>query len=257
MAQQMVATERLASLGTLAAGVAHEINNPLAIIKEAAGWMRLLLQKEELAQMPRKNDFQLALEKIESGVERARRITHQLLGFVRKSDTVPSEVDLKELVEEAVQLVQREAANKVIEIIYEMDSSLGAIWCDPYRIRQVLMNLLTNAIHATGPEGKITVGTMAVDNEIALTVKDTGTGIPKENLEKIFDPFFSTKSPGQGTGLGLFVTRGLVEKLGGSIQVESRLGQGSTFRVILPKMCKMPEQLGEESPLDLLEKAGR
>jgi signal transduction histidine kinase len=235
MAQQMMATERLASLGTLATGVAHEINNPLAIMKESAGYMRLILKREELAEMPRKQDFELALTKIEGGVERARRITHQLLGAARKDDSVLSEVNLKELVNEAVQLVYREAANKDIEIIQKTDPSLNAIWSYPYQLRQVLINLLTNAIHATDSGGRITIILESIGDEAALTVRDTGEGIPRENLGRIFEPFFTTKSPDEGTGLGLFVTRGIIEKLGGSVSVESRIGYGSSFCVRLPK----------------------
>lgn len=238
MAQQMMATERLASLGTLATGVAHEINNPLAIIKESAGYMRLLLKREELVEMPRKQNFELALTKIEGGVERARRITHQLLGAARKDDCVLSEVNLGELVNDAVQLVYREAANKDIEIIQKTDLSLNAIWSYSYQLRQVLINLLTNAIHATDSGGRITISLESVGDEAALTVRDTGEGISRENLERIFEPFFTTKAPDEGTGLGLFVTRGIIEKLGGAINVESRIGHGSSFCVRLPKNVK-------------------
>ncbi len=254
MEQQMIATERLASLGTLAAGVAHEINNPLAIMKESAGWMKLLLKREELLEMPRKQDFEMALNKIEKGIERARKITHQLLGFVRKKDSVLAEVNLNELVDEAVQLVGREAANKDIEIVREIDPSSNIIWSDPYQLRQVLINLLTNAIHATGSGGKIAIILEGMVEEVALSVRDTGEGIPKENLERIFEPFFSTKPPGEGTGLGLFVTRGIVEKLGGSIEVESRLGHGSSFCVKLPKHCEIKEELTENYRVNLFDK---
>ena len=254
MEQQMIATERLASLGTLAAGVAHEINNPLAIIKESAGWMELLLKKEELADMPRKQDFELALSKIEKGIERAKRITLQLLGFARKDDSVLAEVNLRELLEEAVQLVSREIVNKDVEIVQEIDGSASIIWSDPYQLRQVLINLLTNAIHATGSGGKITITLKSVGKEVALTVKDTGQGIPKENLKRIFEPFFSTKSPGQGTGLGLFVTRSIIEKLGGTIEVESQLGHGTSFQIKLPKHCEIKEDLIQDGTEDILDK---
>jgi signal transduction histidine kinase len=237
MEQQMIATERLASLGTLSAGVAHEINNPLAIIKESAGWMELLLKKE-----------------IEKGIERAKRITLQLLGFARKDDSVLAEVNLRELLEEAVQLINREMVNKDIKIVQEIDDSASIIWSDPYRLRQVLINLLTNAIHATGSGGKITISLKSVGEEVALTLKDTGQGIPKENLKRIFEPFFSTKSPGQGTGLGLFVTRSIIEKLGGAIEVESQLGHGTSFQIKLPKHCEIKEDLIQDGTEDILDK---
>ncbi len=254
MEQQMIACERLASLGTLAAGVAHEINNPLAIIKESAGWMKLLLEKTEQEQMPRKQDFCKALNKIENSIERARRITHQLLGFARKTDSVLCDTNIKELVEETVELVKREATYKEIEISQQMDSSLKTFWTDPYQLRQVLMNLLTNAVHATGVRGKITVIVENQGDQVVLTVKDTGRGIPKENMERIFEPFFSTKAPGEGTGLGLFVSRGMVERLGGTIIVESQLGKGASFCVRLPKHPRAEMGLEKDGPVDWIEK---
>lgn len=246
MEQQVMMAQRLTALGTLAAGVAHEINNPLAIMKESAGWMRYLLQREEQTDMPCKKDLEMALDKIERGIGRATRITHQLLGFVRKDDSDFSEVDLRTLVDEAVELIKGDAANKHIEIVKEMDASLDAIWTDPYPLRQVMVNLLTNAIHATGPGGKIHIILEGIEREVALTVRDTGQGVPKENIGKIFDPFFSTKGPGEGTGLGLFVSRGIVEKLGGTITVESRVGHGASFHVRLPKRYRPKDRPGEK-----------
>lgn len=255
MEQQMIATERLASLGTLASGVAHEINNPLAIIKESVGWMQLILKKEELADMPRRKDFEKAINKIASSIERAKRITHQLLGFVKKHDAVFCETSLKVLVDEAVELVHRQAINKNIEIIQKIEPNLDNLWSEPYQIRQVLINLLTNAIHATGSGGSITIALKNADDQINMTLCDTGVGIPAENLKKIFEPFFSTKAPGEGTGLGLFVTRGIIEKLGGKIEVKSKVGHGTAFHVTLPKHHNIKEGLGENKNIcsDALE----
>jgi len=235
MEQQMIATERLASLGTLAAGVAHEINNPLAIIREAAGWIKSILEKEEMAHMPRKGDFERALGKIENGVERVRRITHQLLGSVKQTDSTISEVDLKELLEETVAFLQKEAADKGVHIIQKMGSGSGVIWTDPYKLRQVLINIINNAVHATQTGGEITATIETFDEQVAIHITDTGKGIPREHLEKIFEPFFSTKPPGEGTGLGLFVSRSIIDKLGGRIDVESWLGQGTRFSIRLPR----------------------
>jgi len=253
MEAQMANTEKLASLGTLAAGVAHEINNPLAIINESAGWLKLILNKEEMSQMPRKQDFEKALNKIEKGVMRAKRITHQLLGFVRKGDSVFSEVNIMELVEEAINLANREAVYKDIEIVREIAPDENTIWSDPSRLRQVLINLLTNAIHATNAGGKITIRLKAMDKKITLIVQDTGHGIPKENLNKIFEPFFSTKPLGEGTGLGLFVTRGIVEKLGGTIEVTSKLGHGASFYITLPRYFKIKEDLDQDERIQFLD----
>ena len=216
--------------------------------------MKLILGKEELKEMPRRQDFDLALNKIEKGIERAKRITLQLLGFARKDDSVLAEVNLRVLSDEAVQLVEREAVNKDIEISQEIDHSTGIIWSDPYKLRQVLINLLTNAIHATGTGGKITIMLEETGEEKILAVRDTGQGIPRENLDRIFEPFFSTKSPGEGTGLGLFVTRGIIEKLGGTIKVRTHLGEGTTFSIKLPKYYEIKEGLTKNDHAGLLAK---
>ena len=234
MEQQMIATERLASLGTLAAGVAHEINNPLAIIKESAGWMSSILRKEEMIGIPRRADLELALGKIEKGVERVRRITLQLLESVKQTDSLLSEVDPAELAGETVDLIGKEAAAKDVRIFIEGESEIRPVWTDPYKLRQVLINLLTNGVYAVGPGGAVTVSIRSIREGIAITVQDTGQGIPKENLSRIFEPFFSTKPPGEGTGLGLFVTRSIIEKLGGDIAVRSELGKGAAFEIRLP-----------------------
>lgn len=247
MEQQMMAKERLAALGTMAVGVAHEINNPIAIIHEAADWMRLLLRRRDMVNMPLRSDFEKALEKIDTGVERTKNITHQLLGTVKKEDMAAYELDLSVLVKESVELANKEALKKKIFISIKKNDGDKIIWSDPYQIRQVLLNLLTNAVHATKPEGEITVSIEDAGVEVYLKVRDTGQGIPKENLDKIFEPFFSTKSPGKGTGLGLYVTRRIVENLGGSIDCQSRYGQGTEFRVKLPRHPgRQAEQHAEE-----------
>ena len=254
MEQQMIITERLASLGTLATGVAHEINNPLAIIRESAGWMRQLFAKDELKDMPRHQDIVKALDKVENSVERASRITHQLLGFVGKSESRVSKVDLADLAEEALQLIIHEAHNRDIQIIRQMEPPPEMIWSDAYQIRQVLLNLLTNAMHAVNSKGAITLAVEDVDSHQVITVSDTGPGIARENLAKIFEPFFSTKPPGQGTGLGLFVSRGIVEKLGGTIEVASRIGQGAHFRIRLPKHLNGTDELNTSCGENWVEK---
>lgn len=256
MEQQMIATERLAALGTLSTGVAHEINNPLAMMRESAGYMRLVLNKAEMAAAPRKKDLERGLDMIEKGIERIRRITHLLLGFVRKQEKVFSETPLKDLVEESLELVAREAKDKNIRFVRQMDASDGIIWSDPYQIRQVLINLLTNAVHAIAGEGTITIGLQDKDGYVELLVADTGEGIPRENLSKIFEPFFSTKSPDKGTGLGLYVTRGIVNRLGGEISVESSVGRGTKFRVMLPRCHQTGEECLENGDIcsEILEK---
>ena len=244
--KQMIATERLAALGTLAAGVAHEINNPLAIINDAAGYLNALLQNSQLDDMPRKSDFEKALFKIEESVKRARSITHQLLGSVSKSESILGEVDVTELAVESIRLVQGEVTDKSIDVELIFSKNLRPIWTDPNQIRQILINLLSNAIHATPESGRITVHVESFTRGIKINISDTGTGIPKESLQKIFEPFFSTKAPGEGTGLGLFVTQEIVEKLGGAIEVKSRVGQGAQFTVQIPDQCKLIQMEHDE-----------
>ena len=252
--QRMIAAERLASVGILAAGVAHEINNPLAIISESTGWMRQLFAKDELKDMPRRDDFIKALDKVEKSVERASRITHQLLGFAGKSEPAVSEVSLAELAEEAIRLIDHELHNRDIKIVRQIQPALGRIQSDPYQLRQVLMNLLTNAMHAVKSGGSITIAIEALGDNQVITVSDTGQGIPPENLDKIFEPFFSTKKPGEGTGLGLFVSRGIVEKLGGTIEVESEIGRGASFSIRLPKNLKIAVENHQGGDQNWIEK---
>jgi two-component system NtrC family sensor kinase len=232
--QKMIATERLAALGTLAAGVAHEINNPLAIINESAGYLKTVLQKKDMAGIPHKAAFNNALQKIENSVKRARTITHQLLADVVKKQQVVAEINIEELVKETVRLVRQDSERKRIRVNLEADRGMCTLWSDPNQIRQILINLLNNAIHATDEDGEITVRIQATDTGASFDIIDSGSGIPKENLDRIFEPFFSTKSPGKGTGLGLFVTRDIVDKCGGKLTVESELGKGSRFRVHIP-----------------------
>ena len=235
MEQQMVATERLVSLGTLSTGIAHEIDNPLAIIRESAEYMRLLLSKAENENMPRKADFENAIAKIESAIDRASRITHQLLSFVRQPEAMFTQTDLKLLISDTVNFAGKEARNRRIEIVQKTDQADGVIWSDPYAIRQVLINLITNAMAAIESDGTITIAITNTDASATISVNDSGPGIPEENREKIFEPFFTTKPPGQGTGLGLYVSSGIVNRLGGKIDVFSRVGHGADFRVTLPR----------------------
>ena len=245
MEQQMIITERLASLGTMAAGIAHEINNPLSIIGESVGYMKALLKKDEAANVPFREGFELALGKIEKSVERSKKITHQLLGFVRKDDSVMAEINVKELVDEVVQLVEQEAALNEVAIMKDWKPGPVILWTDPSQLRQVLINLATNGLQASNRGTKLRIAVEKSGNDVVISVQDWGKGIPKENLNRIFEPFFTTKPPGQGTGLGLSISRSIVEKLCGKIEVESQLGKGSTFRITLPVIHK---SLGQDFP---------
>jgi signal transduction histidine kinase len=238
--QQMVVAERLVALGTMATGVAHEINNPLAIIQESAGWMRQILSKPEMQSIPRKPDFEKALDRIHTSVQRARRITQQLLQVVRSQgmDMLEpgrmSDVNLREVIGECMTLVESEASSKKVRISLVSQEPDPVVWTDPYPLLQVLLNLLTNALQATPPGGEITVTLSSTVEAATIAVKDTGCGISEENLTKIFEPFFTTKAVGQGTGMGLYVSWGIINKLGGMIDVQSEVGEGTTFTITLP-----------------------
>ena len=235
MEKRMAAAERLAAVGTLAAGVAHEINNPLAIIKQSVQWINLRLQKIEEPAVISRADIDRAMGNIERAVERARRITHQLLGSTRQNDDPPAETDLVALIDDALELVAKTASNAGIRIIRNVGADLKTIWSNPTGIRQVITNLMINAIQATEKGGTITISAAAAGTGVELVVADSGTGIPEENLDRIFEPFFTTKPPGEGTGLGMFVIRNILDAIGGTITVDSRLGHGTRFCVRLPE----------------------
>jgi len=191
--------------------------------------------------MPYRVSFDKALGKIEKSVKRARTITHQLLADVGKKEQVLAEIDMQALVNETFQLIHRDAENKGIRVNLEADPNPRTLWADPNQIRQVLINLLNNAIHATDEDGVITVRLQSADTGVTLDIIDSGTGIPKENLDRIFEPFFSTKAPGEGTGLGLFVSRDIVEKFGGKLTVKSQLGEGTCFRIHIPNQNRFSD----------------
>ena len=234
--QHMIVADRLASLGELAASIAHEINNPLAVIAESAGWLRSRLDRPDLARDELESSAALALEKIEAAIDRASRISHNFLRFARAPDAVVRDIDLGELAAEACELTDKLTTNASIDVTVTRESGADLrLTTDPYQLRQVLLNLVTNAIQAVASDGRVEVEVRELGDEVLIEVRDNGPGIPPEHLEKIFEPFFTTKEGGRGTGLGLAVSRGIVEKLGGRIEVDNRPGAGCTFRLLLPR----------------------
>ncbi|MBU1344335.1 MAG: response regulator [Proteobacteria bacterium] len=236
--KKMIDTERLVSLGILSTGIAHEINNPLAIINESAGYMKQIISAPEMTKFSQKKALQLGIEKIEKSVKRAGKITQQLLGHVKQKESEFCEVDLKALFYETLGLLKKDLDDKQITIHWEIDKNKNVLWSDPYQIRQIIMNLLNNAVHAVKKNGVIVLSSRETDYDIIFEIKDNGMGIPKENLGKIFDPFFTTKSFDEGTGLGLFVVHKLVSDLNGEIMVDSDLNKGTCFKITLPKGFK-------------------
>lgn len=232
--KRLAESERLAALGTLATGVAHEINNPLALIKQSAHLMRRVVPRLSRGGVEDLAKVESSLKNIEAGTERIRRITHQLLGYVGKNNVVSEQVDMADMMADIISLVQGAVAEKEICINTQIGPGAGRIRTEPYKLRQILVNLAVNALQATGTGGRLDIETAIDTGDFIVRLADSGAGILPEHLDKIFDPFFTTKGPGEGTGLGLFITRSIVKALGGTLSVESRPGEGSVFSVRLP-----------------------
>ncbi|WP_419786847.1 sensor histidine kinase [Pseudodesulfovibrio sp.] len=227
-------SNKMASLGKLAAGVAHEINNPLSIIRESAGWIRDIINDGELGESSAVDDLQEATDDIERHVERARTVTHRMLGFARRMEPLQEDVDLNMLASQTVSFLENESRHRNIEVKCLFDQALPLITTDANQVQQVILNLLENAIDAIGQDGVIEVSTRSGDNTVLLDIADSGEGIAPENLSRVFDPFFTTKPTGEGTGLGLSIVYSTLKKLGGDIDVRSERGVGTTFTITLP-----------------------
>ncbi|WFS63266.1 ATP-binding protein [Pseudodesulfovibrio thermohalotolerans] len=234
MNEQFIEAGKLASVGELAAGIAHEINNPVAIMVEEAGWTQDLLE-EGLDKDDNDREVQRALNQIRTQGARCKEITHKLLSFARKIDPTVMSVDLNELIREIAELSSQRAkyANVVIET--SLGDNIAPIKASPSEMQQVFLNLVNNAIDAMDPGGgSLDISTRQEGDTVLALVSDTGSGIPEANLSRIFDPFFTTKPVGKGTGLGLSIIYGIINKMGGNISVDSAVGRGTTFTLRLP-----------------------
>jgi len=228
-------TNKLASVGRLAAGVAHEINNPLAIINEKAGLMKDLL--EHTNEFIYKEKFLKQLTSLQGAVDRSRTITHRLLGFARRMDVKFEPVQINDVIHEVLGFLTKEASYHNIEITEELQLDLPLVKSDRGQLQQVFLNIINNAIDAVGRDGDIKISSFLMNpNHLQVDIVDNGPGMPPEVLSKIFEPFFTTKTgkETQGTGLGLSITYGLVKKLGGEVFVDSTVGSGSTFTLVFP-----------------------
>ncbi len=223
-------SERLASLGLLASGISHEINNPLASIVTCADGLQ-----KRIGKTPGSNgDMAEYLTLITKEAMRAKGITERLLILSRKSDSLTYIVSVNRALQETVQLVRFQAQNRDIQIHEEYAPDLPEITADEPGLRQVFLNLLINAMQATKAGGRIVVRTARQPDSVRIVVEDTGCGIVPADLPRLFEPFFSKRPAGQGTGLGLFISNTLIRQMGGSIQVDSLVGKGSSFVVELP-----------------------
>jgi signal transduction histidine kinase len=231
--RQMLLTERLTTAGRLAAGVAHELNNPLATIAGCAVSLQGQLGAVERA-MTESTDFRHYLGLIEEEAYRCKEITGSLLQFVRDPGSHREPTDLNSVVVKAVELLARQKRFTGSHVVTDLDVALPPVAVNEGQLRQVCLGLASNALEAMEGRGTLTVRSRVGHGSVEIELEDEGPGIPEENLARIFHPFFTTKPPGQGTGLGLAIAQGIVTDHGGRIEVTSVVGRGSIFRVVLP-----------------------
>ena len=235
LADQQAQVQKLDAISQLGVGIAHEVNNPLAIIGEEAGWMQDILKRDALREVPGSDDLRNSLRQISMQVGRCREITLKLLSFGGKTDGIIRDVDINPLVSDTIALRRREISQKNIEIEEIHGQDLPVVHTEPALLRQLLLNLINNAMDSMPDGGRITIATRkAEQGGVILTVQDTGFGIAEENLHRLFEPFFTTKPPGKGAGLGLSICHGILQRIGGEMYVTSTPGQGSSFTVEIP-----------------------
>lgn len=232
-------TQKLSSIGRLAAGVAHEINNPLSIINEKAGLLKDLVEHDRYHD---KDKLLKMTASINQSVNRCKSITQRLLGFARQIGVHYEMLDANEVLQETVGFLKKEAISKNIHTQYQLDEEIPKISSDRGQLQQVFLNIINNAFAAVEQGGEVTLKSWNADaDKIAVSIADNGPGMTKETIQQIFEPFFTTKKQ-YGTGLGLSITYGIIKKLGGDIKVQSQPGEGSTFTIYLPK-----KQAGEQN----------
>jgi signal transduction histidine kinase len=235
MKEQKIEAGKLTSVGELASGIAHEINNPIAIMVEEAGWLSDLLNDEDLGNPQNLEEFRRALNQIKAQGGRCKDITHKLLFFAKKTDSRVREVLINDIIMEIVSISEERVKDSNIKIVMKLDPELPKVPASPSEMHQVLLNLINNAIDAIGTGGgSIEITSRRNGEYVTIDVADTGQGIPDALMNRIFDPFFTTKPVGKGTGLGLSICYGIIKKMGGDITLNSSVGMGTTFHVHLP-----------------------
>jgi len=245
LAEQLIRAGRLAEIGEMAAGFAHEINNPLQIIKSEHALVEMILadlkSSGQLTQSEDLTDLEDSIDQIKHQVDRCAEITQAILQFGRKGEPAYRNIDLDSFIQEVVGMVSRKAGVHGITIEHRVSTGIPAVYGDPRHLQQVLVNLLNNAIDAAIERHGAAGGAIRIESapspenrHVEIKVHDNGTGISAENLKKIFTPFFTTKPVGKGTGLGLSVCYGIIQKMGGDMAVDSRENVGTTVTIRLP-----------------------
>jgi len=242
---RLLQSEKQASVGRLAAGVAHEINNPLTGVLT---FTRLLLRRKDIT-----DDARAQLEKIAESTVRVKKIVQGLLDFSRQTTLDKEPTDINKLARTTIEQMENQALIRGVNLLFNPGENLPTIILDRGQFQGVILNIILNALDATERGGSITVSTgisvSARDSDkrgVEISISDTGCGIPPENLDKLFDPFYTTKEVGQGTGLGLTVSYGIVQRHGGTIRVQSEVGRGSTFTIFIP----VEEGNGQDEDID-------
>jgi signal transduction histidine kinase len=231
---QLSHSERLASLGMLAAGVAHEVNNPLASIVAGVDSLQRWLKRVSCLDDEARAEVSEVLQALERETVRSQEITQKLLLLAQPYQMAPAWSDLNQAIRDTLTLLRYQMQKQEVEAVEELDPELKPIWAKDSGIRGALMNLCMNAVQAMPKGGTLTVRTRGGSRHVIIEVEDTGPGIPADHLHRIWDPFFTTKPVGQGTGLGLSITQRIVTRHGGTIRVESSAGQGARFAIDLP-----------------------
>ncbi len=247
LGEQLIRAGRLAEIGEMAAGFAHEINNPLQIIKSEYALVEMILadlkDKGQLTESEDLTDLEDSIDQIKHQVDRCAEVTQAILQFGRKGEPLSQNIDLGSFIPDVVGMVARKAGVHGIAIEQQIAADIPFIHGDPRHLQQVLVNLLNNAIDATiarhgASGGEIRIESAPSENQhVVIKVSDNGSGISAENLEKIFTPFFTTKPVGKGTGLGLSVCYGIIDKMGGAMSVDSQENVGATFTIRLPSLA--------------------
>jgi len=234
----LLQSQKLAAIGELSTAIAHEINNPLAIMSQEIEWIGYLISDEAQITQGKIREINDGINEIRNQINRCKDVTHRLLALARRDELVFQSANINQIVEEMAALVEKEARLKGISVLKILNKSIPEVKTDPPLLKQVLLSLLNNALNAISNQGRIILRTDIEPPFITICVEDNGQGIPEELLPRIFDPFFTTKEPGKGTGLGLTISQNIVHRLGGRIQVYSKVGEGTIFKVYLPLEVK-------------------
>jgi len=237
--------EKLAAVGRLAAGVVHEINNPLATISACAESLEARLNEGAFDSSPERDDLREYLGLIRSEAFRCKSITMGLLDFSRTRASQHVTIDLADVIRSAARLLSHQKRSPEVQFILEIAVDLHPVSGDPGQLQQAVIALAANGFDAMGDSGTLSIVAHNSDEQVVVEVSDTGVGIPPENLAKIFEPFFTTKEIGRGTGLGLAVCYGILTEHGGTLDVQSTLGTGTTFTITLPAIKQDEESTVE------------